>query len=117
MRIKAAITAAALLFAGAALAEKQHGIEVYPAAKADAEVAKQLKDTMKLNAATYRTTDSVEKVTDFYRKQKLKENPGTSKQGSSFMADGVMLTIQNPWADMKTGKITNDTLISIVGRK
>ena len=96
-------------------AESQHGVEVYPAAKADPQVAKMIKDTMKFDASTYRTGDPVAKVADFYRKQpSLKESPGTSKQGAGFMGQGVMVTIQNPWADMKTGKMNNDTLISIV---
>jgi hypothetical protein len=30
------------------------------------------------------------------------------------MGMGTMLTIQNPWADMKRGKMNNDTPISIV---
>ena len=107
---------AALAFCAVqALAEQKHGIEVYPAAKADPEVAKMIKDTMKIEAATYRTSDSVAKVTEYYRKQAgLKENPGSDAKGSGFMGKGVMLTVQNPWADMKTGKMNNDTLISIV---
>ena len=101
------------LFAGQASAESQFGVEVYPGAKHDAEVEKQVRD-MKLNAKTYRTTDSVEKVTSFYKGQKLEAGPGNNKAGAMFMGKGVMVTIQNPWADMKTGKVTNDTLISIV---
>ena len=31
-------------------------------------------------------------------------------------AMGANVTIQNPWADMKTGKMNNDTLVSIVGK-
>ena len=114
MSFRKAVVAALALWAAQAVAESQHGVEVYPGAKADAEVAKMIKDTMKFNAATYRTSDSVEKVADFYRKQPLKENPGTDKKGAGFMGKGVMVTVQNPWADMKTGKMNNDTLISIV---
>jgi hypothetical protein len=108
------ITIALFAFmAGQAAAEAQFGVEVYPGAKHDAEVEKQVRD-MKLNAKTYRTSDSVAKVTDFYKGQKLEQQPGANKAGSMFMGKGVMVTIQNPWADMKTGKVTNDTLISIV---
>ena len=114
MKLRHVLAAAIAITSMTAFAESQFGVEVYPAAKSDPEVAKMIKDTMKFNASTYRTTDSVEKVTEFYRKQKLKENPGTSKQGSGFMGNGVMVTVQNPWADMKTGKMNNDTLISIV---
>jgi len=104
------------LFAGAAVAESQFGIEVYPAAKADPEVARMIKETMKIEGKTYRTSDPVAKVAEFYRKQKLEEAPGTSKTGAMFMGKGANVTIQNPWADMKTGKMNNDTLVSIVGR-
>ena len=114
--MKAAVLAFGMLLASSiAFAAKEHGVEVYPAAKPAPEVAKQLKSKMNLNAATYRTTDSVDQVTSFYAKQPLKENPGRNKGGASFnLGDKVMVTIQNPWLDMDTGKINNDTLISIV---
>ena len=115
--MKKAIAAALFTaFAGPALAEAQHGIEVYPAAKADEAIAKQLKQKMNLNAKTYRTTDSVKKVTEFYRKQKLTEGPASSDQGAMFMSKSADVTIQSPWMDMSTNKINNDTLISIVGK-
>ena len=102
------------LMSGAAVAETQHGVEVYPAAKADAAVAKQLKDKMKITGAFYRTSDSVAKVAEFYRKQKLTEGPATSDKGAMFTGKAVTVTIQNPWMDMDSGKIMNDTLVSIV---
>ena len=70
------------LIAGNAAAESASGIEVYPGAKEDKALAQQLKQTMNLNAKTYRTSDPVPKVTEFYRKQKLKEEVGTSDKGS-----------------------------------
>ena len=106
---------ASLFVSAGAAAESQHGVTVYPGAKPAPEVAAELKKAMKIEAQTYRTSDSAEKVTQFYRTQKkLKEMPGADKQQSGFMADGVHVTVQNPWADMKTGKMNNDTLISIV---
>ena len=108
-------TALALSFAAAA--ETQHGVTVYPGAKADAEVAAQLKKAMNITAHTYRTSDSVEKVAQFYRAQKLKEMPGADAKQAGFVGNGVHVTVQNPWADMKTGKINNDTLLSIVKKK
>jgi hypothetical protein len=111
--MKKALAAALFLFAAHASAESQFGVEVYPGAKHDAEVEKQVKQ-MASDAKTYRTTDSVAKVTAFYKGQKLEQQPGANPGGSMFMGKGVMVSIQNPWADMKTGKITNDTLISIV---
>ena len=100
-----------------AFAEAQLGVTVYPGANADPAVAAQLKKAMKLEGHTYRTGDSVEKVVSFYRSQPLKEGPATSKNGAMFTGKGVTLTIQNPWADMVTGKVNNDTLISIVKSK
>ena len=105
---------AALILSLPAAAESQHGVTVYPGAKADAEVAAELKKAMKITAHTYRTSDSVEKVAQFYKTQKLKEMPGADKKQAGFMADGVHVTIQNPWMDLKSGKINNDTLLSIV---
>jgi hypothetical protein len=108
----AALAAFTLSFSAAA--ESQLGVDVYPGARSDAEVAAQLKKSMKITAHTYRTSDSVEKVAQFYRARKLKEMPGADKESAGFMADGVHVTVQNPWMDMKTGKINKDTLISIV---
>lgn len=31
-----------------------------------------------------------------------------------FSGKGVMVTVQNPWMDMDSGKVMQDTLISIV---
>ena len=114
---KAAFIAATLLWSASAAAEQVHGVEVYPGAKADAAVAKQVEKMGIKNAATYRTGDPVAKVAEFYRKQKLEEMPGTSKQGASFTAKGAMITIQNPWLNMDNSTMMNDTLISIVRKK
>jgi hypothetical protein len=107
----------ALFLSAQAVAETQSGVTVYPGARADNETAAMLKKSMGITGHTYRTADSVEKVADFYRKQPLKETPGTSKTGAGFKGDKVMVTIQNPWMDMKSGKINHDTLISIVPSK
>ena len=115
---KAIAVAAFALLSGTAIADAQFGIETYPGAKEDTEVAQQLKKSMNLTAKTYRTGDSVTKVTEFYRKQKsLTEGPASSDKGSMFTGKGATLTVQNPWMDMKSGKINNDTLISIVPNK
>ena len=111
---KVIVAALAATWIGGAMAAQQFGVEVYPAAKPAPEVSKALKESMKLDVGTFTTTDSVEKVTAFYKGQKdLKENPGTSKEGASFMGKGVMVTIQNPWMDMKTGQKNTSTLVSI----
>lgn len=112
---RAALLAAALFCVAQANAESRFGVEVYPAAKADAAVTKSLNKQLRGDkAAAYRTSDSVSKVADFYRKRPLKEESGTSKEGAMFSGKGVMVTVQNPWMDMDSGKVMQDTLISIV---
>ena len=113
MRIKALLAVGSLLVASSALAGSQSGIDLYPGAKPDPAVARMMKETMNLDVATYRTMDSAEKVAAFYRKQHLQELGGTTKEGAVFTGKGTSVSIQNPWADMMTGKLTSDTLISI----
>jgi len=113
MGIKSILAVGCLLAASSVLAGTQSGIELYPGAKADAAVARMMKATMNLDVMTYRTTDSAEKVAAFYRKQHLQELGGTTKEGAVFTGKGTSVSIQNPWADMMTGKLTSDTLISI----
>lgn len=111
----AMVLAAGLLLAAAANAAQQFGVEVYPGAKPDAKVAKSIEKMGIKNAHTYRTTDAVGKVAEFYRKQKLKEMPGTSNEGAGFSGpNGVTVTVQNPWLDMESGTMMKDTLVSIV---
>ena len=115
---RVALLATALSLSAHALAEQKHGVEVYPNAKADAKVAKQLEKMNIKGAGTYRSGDSVAKVTEFYRKQSgLKEVGTGNAQGATFQGKDVMVTIQNPWLDMDTSQKVNDTLISIVGKK
>ena len=105
---------AALVLSATAAAETQHGDTVYPGAKPAPEVAAELKKAMKIEGHTYRTSDSVEKVAQFYKAQKLKEMPGADKNQAGFTGPGVHVTIQNPWMDLKNGTMNNDTLVSIV---
>jgi hypothetical protein len=112
---KVLVVALAAGWIGTAGAAQQFGIEVYPGAQPAPEVSKMLKDSMKVEGGTFTTADSVEKVTAFYKRQAgLKENPGSDKESSSFMGKGVMVTVQNPWMDMKTGTKKASTLVSIV---
>jgi hypothetical protein len=39
---------------------------------------------------------------------------GESKEGAMFKKGNIDITIQNPWMDMKSGRMMKDTLISIV---
>lgn len=113
---KAAWLAISLMWAAHAGAEQMHGIEVYPGARQDAAVAQQVAKMGIKNAGTYRTSDSVAKVAEFYRKQKLKQESLDDK-GAMFTGTNVTVTVQNPWMDMKTGAIVRDTLISIVHKR
>lgn len=115
---------------GARLDPAQVGIAVYPGASADAGVTTLLRESLKLTAAAYRTSDGVEKVAAFYARQPgVSKMPGATREQAGFSAGckdeynkymkmnvqkcGYHVTIQNPWMDMKTGKMVSDTLISI----
>jgi hypothetical protein len=143
LTVRTTAAAAALAFAaliqpagaqeakGAALDPAKAGIAVYPGANADAGVASLLRESLQLTAAAYRTGDSAEKVTAFYARQPgMSQMPGATREQAGFLAGckdefnkymkknmqkcGYHVTIQNPWMDMKTGKMVADTLISIV---
>jgi hypothetical protein len=115
---KTIVMGLAALWIGAAGAEQLHGVEVYPGSKPDAATTQFLKEGLKMNGQAFVTTDGVDKVTAFYAKQPgLKQNPGADAKQSGFSGNKVMVTVQNPWADMKTGKVNNTTLVSIVQQK
>lgn len=111
---KLALTGLALLCAAQAIAESQFGVAVYPGAKADAAVTRDLKEKLSTNGFAYRTGDGVAKVAEFYRKQPSLKAMGGDKESAAFTGGSVMVTIQNPWMDMSTGRMNRDTLISIV---
>jgi hypothetical protein len=115
---KLAIAALAAFAIGTAAAEKLHGVEVYPGSKPDADTTQFLKTKLKMNGTAYVTGDSVDKVVAYYKSQPgLTQNPGADAKQAGFSGKGVMVTIQNPWADMKSGKINTTTLVSIVQQK
>lgn len=105
-----------LLFAGIITvgAEEKFGVKVYDGAKYDTSTSKTVSESMSVNAACYRTNDSVAKVVEFYKKQPGLESMGGSTEGAMFKKGNIDITIQNPWMDMKSGKMMKDTLISIV---
>ena len=108
----------AALCIGHAAAEQQFGVEVYPGAKPSPEVKEFLTKGLKMQGEAYVTADSVEKVTAFYAKQPgLKQNPGADKTQSGFTGNKVMVTVQNPWMETKSGKKMDSTLVSIVKQK
>jgi len=106
-----AVFVAGIITAGA---EEKFGVKVYDGARYDASTSKTLSESMSINAACYRTNDSVAKVVAFYTKQPGLESMGASKEGAMFKKGDIDITIQNPWMDMKSGKMNKDTLISIV---
>jgi hypothetical protein len=107
-----------IAFAGISRAEEKFGIKVYPGAKLDEGSTKFIVEQLKQDGAAYRTSDPIEKVIAFYKGQSdiraiaLTKDGGMLKKG-----EDVDITIQNPWLDTKTGKLNNDTLISIVKNK
>ena len=109
------IGAFAAFVIGHAAAEQVHGVEVYPGAKPEPATNQFLKEGLKMNGSAFVTGDSVEKVVAFYAKQPgLKPSPGADSKQAGFMGKGVMVTIQNPWLEVKQSKAMNSTLISIV---
>lgn len=107
-------------------------IAVYPGAKPDAATTEFLRSQMGVEGAAYRTNDSLQKVAAFYQQQPgMKPMGDATKDSAAFVAgckeefNAVMkkkmttgcthhVTVQNPWMDMKTGKMVADTLVSIV---
>jgi hypothetical protein len=102
--------------AGIVHAEEKYGVIVYPGAKYDSGASEFLQQ-MAPKSAAYRTSDSLAKVIEFYRKQpgfKLVGEP--TKDGALFRKGAMDITMQSPYMDTKTGKMIKDTLISIVTR-
>jgi len=130
----AAIVLAALaaLPVGPAAAQAPADIAVYPGAKPDAATTEFLRGQMGVQGAAYRTHDSLQKVAAFYQQQPgMKPMGDATKDSAAFVAgckeefNAVLkkkmsagcthhVTVQNPWMDMKTGKMVADTLVSIV---
>ena len=112
---KHVFAALAALVIGNAAAEQKFGVEVYPGAKPEAGSTEFLKKSLKMNGQAYETGDSVDKVAAFYKKQPgLTQNPNPDAKQAGFSGKGVMVTVQNPWADPKTGKVNTTTLVSVV---
>jgi hypothetical protein len=113
-RLTLLVLVAGLLFVGAARvsAAEKFGVPVYPGAKLDTAVTKFLKQTSH-EAAGYRTSDSITKVVNFYRKQAGMELIDSNAEAALFRRDDVDVTVQSPWMDRKTVKMMKDTLIAI----
>lgn len=111
-----AVLALAML-AAAAGAEERFGVKVYEGAKLDKETSAAVSEAFSVEAFCYRTSDSLEKVVGFYKKEAGLEFMGESKEGAMFKKGKVDVTIQNPWMNMQTGQLIKETLISIVRKE
>lgn len=128
-----ALVALAALPSGPAAAQAAgSGIALYPGAKPDAATTEFLRGQMGVEGSAYRTSDSLQKVAAFYQQQPgMKPMGDAAKDSAAFVAgckeefNAVLkkkmstgcthhVTVQNPWMDMKTGKMVADTLVSIV---
>jgi hypothetical protein len=106
----------ALFFTGiiTAGAAEKFGVKVFDGATYDDSTTNFLSKTMHFNGACYRTNDSAAKVVEFYEKQPGLKLFAGSGEGAMFQKGNVDITIQNPWMNMKSGKMMKDTLISVV---
>ena len=118
--MKRLIVFAVLLMASIALsvpagAEERFGAAVYPGAKYDEATSKYMSESMQLTIACFRTADSLSKVAAFYRKQDGFSIRGdVMKENAFFQSENADVRLQNPWLNVLSGRMMNDTLISIV---
>lgn len=104
----------ALVAVSIAGAEEKFGVTVFDGAKYDAATSQFLSEAMSVKAACYRINDNPAKITEFYRRQPGLKYVGEGPYGAMFQKGNVDVTVQNPWKDLKTGKMNHDTLITIV---
>jgi len=94
------------------------GIQVYKGARLDPEEMAFIKKSMGADGYFYRTGDSVEKVTAFYRKHPGLTSLGDDKNGGRFIKDEgghtIYIVIDNPWQPSKGGEVNTDTKILIM---
>ena len=109
-----AVLIAAVTLSVPAGAEERFGVAVYPGAKYDDATSKYMSESLQLTIACYRTNDSLDKVAAFYRKQKgLSLRGDVLKENAHFQSDTADVTLQKPWMNVISGRMMNDTLISI----
>jgi hypothetical protein len=104
-----------------AAAEERFGVAVYPGAKYDPAGTKRIQDSPSAQGAAYRTSDDIEKVVAFYRKQGLLllKAGSPSKDHARFKkADtGVDVVVGRVRKDSQTGEAMTGTLIQIIKEK
>jgi hypothetical protein len=110
------IVSAFLMLAGAGLAgaEEKLGVKIYDGAKYNEAVSKAVNKALSVEAYCYRTSDSVAKVAEFYKKLPGCTVVSVTKEGAMFKKNDIDITIQSPWLDLGSAKMNDDTLISIV---
>ena len=96
-----------------ASAEEKWGVKVYDGAKFDPDTTAFVAH-MGGQAACYRSADSLAKLVAFYSKLPGVTVIHTGEKGAMFKLNGVTITLQSPWIDMKTHVRNTDTMISIV---
>jgi hypothetical protein len=96
-----------------ASAEDKWGVKVYNGAKYDADTSAFVAQ-MGGQAACYRSAESLANLVVFYSKLPGVTVIHTGDKGAMFKLNGVTITLQSPWMNMKTGVRNSDTLISIV---
>ena len=96
-----------------ASAEDKWGVKVYDGAKYDPDTSAFVAQ-MGGQAACYRSAGELSKVLAFYSKLPGSVLIHTGAKGANFKVNGVNVTVQSPWLNMKTGVRNSDTLISIV---
>lgn len=107
-------TAVLLTMLSLAGAEENFGIPLYNSASYDAQTSKRISDSMQIEAYCYQTADSSSRAIEFYKKQPGLKFVGIGDKNGVFKKGDINLTIQSPWMDMKSGKLNQGTLISIV---
>jgi len=104
-----------------AAAEERLGVAVYPGAKYDQVRTSLLAKNPSLQGAAYRTSDDIEKVIAFYRKQGLLflkvGSPSNERARFKNAERNVDVVVQQPWKDAQTGATMTDTLILILQEK
>ena len=110
-----AVLMTAVVLSATAGAEERFGVAVYPGAKYDDETSKYMSESLQLTIACYRTNDGLGKVATFYRKQKgFSARGDVLRENARFQSDTADVTLQNPWMNAISGRMMNETLISIV---
>jgi hypothetical protein len=113
--VYSAVLGILLVLSGTAGAEERFGVAVYPGARYDEATSKYMTESMQLTMACYRTKDGLDTVAAFYKKQKgLALRGDVLKENALFHSDKAEVTLQNPWLNVLTGRMMNETLISIV---